>query len=159
MTFFIVACAKRRSTRTTTVLACLSLTTMPWSVRFGISNPLLLLRLRLGGSLGFRLGRGLACGGLGLLRFRRSLRGRRGALRPRRRFRHARALLRGNGLEPGDVATDHAHARGILELTGSALEAQVELLLLELEHFVVDLIERHRSYVYGFHGLTRRCVR
>src|SRR5262249_26099035 len=28
---------KRRSTRTTTVLSCLSLTTTPWSVRFGIS--------------------------------------------------------------------------------------------------------------------------
>src|SRR5665213_4215487 len=38
MTFFIVAWEKRRSTRTTTVLACLSLTTTPWSVRFGISN-------------------------------------------------------------------------------------------------------------------------
>src|SRR5499426_435149 len=29
---------KRRSTRTTTVLSCLSLTTTPWSVRFGISD-------------------------------------------------------------------------------------------------------------------------
>src|SRR5262245_33113474 len=29
---------KRRSTRTTTVLSCLSLTTTPWSVRFGISG-------------------------------------------------------------------------------------------------------------------------
>ena len=39
MVFFIVAWAKRRSTRTTTVLACLSLTTTPWSVRFGIYDP------------------------------------------------------------------------------------------------------------------------
>src|SRR5215471_5730052 len=29
---------KRRSTRTTTVLSCLSLTTTPWSMRFGISD-------------------------------------------------------------------------------------------------------------------------
>src|SRR5947207_651144 len=48
MVFFIVACVNRRSTRTTTVLFCLSLTTTPWSVRFGISN-LLFLRLQLGG--------------------------------------------------------------------------------------------------------------
>src|SRR4030095_13900858 len=36
MVFFIVGCVKRRSTRTTIVLSCLSLTTTPWSVRFGI---------------------------------------------------------------------------------------------------------------------------
>src|SRR5262245_62157149 len=35
--FFITGWVKRRSTRTTTVLSCLSLTTTPWSVRFGIS--------------------------------------------------------------------------------------------------------------------------
>src|SRR3954454_889543 len=40
---------KRRSTRTTTVLACLSLTTTPCSVRFGIAGLLLLLRARLRG--------------------------------------------------------------------------------------------------------------
>src|SRR6476659_8652630 len=40
MVFFMVGCVKRRSTRTTTVLFCLSLTTTPWRVRFGISNPL-----------------------------------------------------------------------------------------------------------------------
>src|ERR1041385_7480606 len=32
-----MGCVKRRSTRTTTVLSCLSLTTTPWSIRFGIS--------------------------------------------------------------------------------------------------------------------------
>src|SRR2546423_4422667 len=37
MVFFICGWVKRRSTRTTTVLSCLSLTTTPWSVRFGIS--------------------------------------------------------------------------------------------------------------------------
>src|ERR1043166_9374014 len=31
-----MGCVKRRSTRTTTVLFCLSLTTTPWSIRFGI---------------------------------------------------------------------------------------------------------------------------
>src|ERR1700726_461399 len=35
---------KRRSTRTTTVLFCLSLTTTPWSSRFGIFVSLLRLR-------------------------------------------------------------------------------------------------------------------
>src|SRR5262249_60664365 len=34
--FFMTGWVKRRSTRTTTVLSCLSLTTTPWSVRFGI---------------------------------------------------------------------------------------------------------------------------
>jgi len=62
-------------------------------------------------------------------------------------------------MQARDVAADNAHARGILELTGGALETQVELLLLELEHLVVDLVERHRSCVCGFHGSTRRCVR
>src|SRR5664279_5174094 len=66
--FFIVAWVKRRSTRTTTVLACLSLTTTPWSVRFGIYDPLLLRlvrfvglgsRLRLRGGLGFPFRRGV----------------------------------------------------------------------------------------------------
>src|SRR5690606_11622088 len=38
--FFIIGWVKRRSTRTTTVLSCLSLTTIPWSMRFGIVVPL-----------------------------------------------------------------------------------------------------------------------
>src|SRR6185295_912437 len=33
----MTGCVKRRSTRTTTVLSCLSLTTVPCSIRFGIS--------------------------------------------------------------------------------------------------------------------------
>src|SRR5215210_395173 len=41
--FFITGWVKRRSTRTTTVLSCLSLTTTPCSVRFGISNLLFLV--------------------------------------------------------------------------------------------------------------------
>src|SRR5690349_20010561 len=38
MVFFMVACVKHLSTRTTTVLSGLSLTTPPWSIRFGIST-------------------------------------------------------------------------------------------------------------------------
>src|SRR5436305_610585 len=34
----MTGCVKRRSTRTTTVLSCLSLTTVPCSIRFGISQ-------------------------------------------------------------------------------------------------------------------------
>src|SRR2546423_9869295 len=37
MVFFITGWVKRRSTRTTTVLSCLSLTTTPWRVRLGIA--------------------------------------------------------------------------------------------------------------------------
>src|SRR6478609_1514404 len=137
MVFFIVGCVKRRSTRTTTVLSCLSLTTTPWSVRFGISNPLSLrlrLRLRLvrlGARL--RLRGSLRFGSFAFLgRCRRSV-GLRG------RFRHSGALLRRNGFHPRDVAANDAHARGILELARGTLEAQIELLLLELEHFVIEL--------------------
>src|SRR5450631_2082 len=122
MVFFIVAWVKRRSTRTTTVLSCLSLTTTPWSVRFGISNPLLrllrgsLLRASLAALRGLRLlcfrlvgfrFLGLRLGHLGLrlsFRFRRNLRHRSGA------------FLRGDGLQAGDVAANDARARGILEL-------------------------------------------
>src|SRR5664280_3496691 len=60
--FFIVAWVKRRSTRTTTVLACLSLTTTPWSVRFGIYDPLLLRLIRFVG-LSPRLGARRRCRG------------------------------------------------------------------------------------------------
>src|SRR5579862_462361 len=103
---------KRRSTRTTKVFACLSLTTTPWSVRFGILIPSTLRRGQL----------------------RRTL-----TLGPRDR------------LQSRDVAPDFAHTRGIFQLTAGTLEAQVEVLLLELEHFVVDLIDRHRSDIGRFH--------
>src|ERR1700712_813048 len=94
----MTGCVKRRSTRTTTVLACLSLTTTPCSVRFGIVNPLL----------------------------------------------SRRALLLRDGFDSCDVAAHLAHPRRILELTRGALEAQVELLLLQLEHFVIHLVGAHR---------------
>src|SRR5215510_12398386 len=85
--FFIVGCVKRRSTRTTIVLSCLSLTTTPWSVRFGISNPLF-LRLRLGARL--RLRSDLRLGSPGLLR------GRRRGFSFGRGLRHSSTLLRRN---------------------------------------------------------------
>src|SRR5271170_2476879 len=110
---------KRRSTFTTTVFACLSLTTTPWRVRFGI---LFLSTLR---------------GGL----FRRA-----GALDPR------------NRLQSRDVAPHLAHARGVFQLPAGALEAQVEVLFLELEHLVVDLVERHRSDIGRLH-VTRPTIR
>jgi hypothetical protein len=49
--------------------------------------------------------------------------------------------------------------RGILELSRRPLEAKVEAFLLELEDFVVDLVERERTDFGGFHGsLTPRCA-
>src|SRR5262245_58450165 len=119
------------------VLSCLSLTTTPWSWRFGISKPLFRLRLRLRtrGALprcfGFCFGR------------------RRG------RHRHgAGALLRGDGLDPGDVAAHGAHPRRILELAGRPLEAQVEPLLLELQELVVELVDAHRPDIGWFHRFS-----
>src|SRR5262249_16545514 len=73
----------------------------------------------------------------------------RGALRlgcrlgRRCRRRSARALLRGNRLGARDVAAYLPHARGVLELAGRPLEAQVEPFLLELEHLVVELVDGH----------------
>src|SRR5450631_4610926 len=160
MVFFIVAWVKRRSTRTTMVLSCLSLTTTPWSVRFGISNPLLrllrgsLLRASLEALRGLRL-LGFRLVGFRLLGLRLGTLGLHFRFRHRRDVRHrSGALLRGDGFQARDVAADDAHARGVLQLPGGALETQVELLLLELEHFVLDLVERHRSCVCGFHGST-----
>src|SRR4051812_18437991 len=61
--------------------------------------------------------------------------------------------LRFGGLLPrqrahaGDVLADLAHARGVLELSGRALEAQVELLLLQRQELVLELVRRHRLEV------------
>src|SRR3954451_16968362 len=58
--------------------------------------------------------------------------------------------LRCGGLLPrqrahaGDVLADLAHARGVLELSGGALEAQVELLFLQRQELVLELVRRHR---------------
>src|ERR1700741_3243338 len=108
MVFLRTGWVNRRSTGTTRVFACLSLTTMPWSSRFGTSASL----LRLGG-----------------------------ALLPRHRP------------DAGDVATNLAHPRRILELARRALEAQVEPLLLELHDLVVELVDGHLAEVVRFeHG-------
>src|SRR6476659_1316219 len=101
MVFFIVGCVKRRSTRTTTVLACLSLTTTPCSVRFGISDPLFLCV----------------------------------------------ALLRGDGLDPCNIAAGFAQPRGVLKLSGGSLEAQIKPLLLQIGDGVVHLVGGHRADV------------
>src|SRR6478609_7324692 len=88
------------------VLACLSLTTTPCKVRFGICVSLLLL---------------------------------------------LRALLRGDGLDAGDVTASLAQARGVLELPGGALEAQVEALLLQIQDGVILLIRAQCTDVFDLH--------
>src|SRR3982751_4285290 len=103
----MTGCVKRRSTRTMMVLSCLSLTTVPCSIRFGINLS-------------------------SLLRF-------------------GRALLSGDGFYARDVAAHFAHAAGVLELTCRPLEAQVELLLLELHQLVGELVRAHRPGIAGFH--------
>src|SRR5215208_546947 len=131
---------KRRSTRTTTVLSCLSLTTTPWSVRFGILNLLLFrFRARCALAFGYRLR---------LLRLRR--------------LRLTGALLRRDGLDAGDIAPHLAHARRIFELAGRTLKAQVELLLLQPQRFVVELVDGHRSCITRLHHqlpIIPRCAR
>src|SRR5215211_5618507 len=71
--------------------------------------------------------------------------------------------LRFGGLLPrqradaGDVLADLAHARGVLELSGRALEAQVELLLLQRQELILELVRRHcleiREPLRRFHEL------
>src|SRR5919106_4152154 len=48
--------------------------------------------------------------------------------------------LREDGLDPRDVAPHLAHPGGVLELTGGLLEAQVVLLLLQLQKLVRQLV-------------------
>src|ERR1700761_8766412 len=72
------------------------------------------------------------------------------------RLRLGGALLLRHRADTGDVAADLAHPRCVLELTGRPLEAQVEALLLELHHFVVELIDGHVAQVVRFeHGELR----
>src|ERR1700742_1493769 len=73
-------------------------------------------------------------------------------------FRHCpgpllllRALLRGDGLDTGDVATGFTQPRGVFQLPGGALEPQVEALLLQIEDGVVHLVGAHRADIANFH--------
>src|SRR4051794_30041624 len=61
------------------------------------------------------------------------------------------ALLRGDGLDAGDVAAGFTQPRGVLQLPGGALEAQIEALLLQIEDGVVHLIGAHCPDIGGFH--------
>src|SRR2546423_8236834 len=62
-------------------------------------------------------------------------------------------LLRRNSLNSRDVATHRAHSRRILELVRRPLESQVELLPLELEGFVVELVDGHRPQIGSLHDV------
>src|ERR1700741_3932071 len=123
---------KRRSTSTTTVLAFLSLTPTPCSTRFGIV--LFLFRPLLGGRfcfLGRRLLFLLRRFGFGFGRLRR---------RPlRRHLRMARPFTQ-DRLDARDVLAHVAHAVGLFQLAAGALEAQVELLLLQRGQLVFQLV-------------------
>src|SRR3569832_1512833 len=61
------------------------------------------------------------------------------------------ALLRGDGLDAGDVTTRLFEARGVLALPGGALEAQVEALLLQIEDRILHLVGAHRTNVGRLH--------
>src|SRR5436309_10179386 len=74
------------------------------------------------------------------------------------------ALLRGNGLDAGDVAAGFTQPRGVLQLSGGALKTQVEAFLLQIEDGVLHLIGAHCADVLDFHlghdhFLTPRCAR
>src|SRR5258705_5143805 len=95
---------KRRSTFTTTVFWFLSLTTVPWRIRFGM-----VLTLGLGSAV----------------------------------------LLGENGLDARDIAAQHTDAAGILHLAVGALEAQVELLLLEVRQLDVQFVAAIGAKILG----------
>src|SRR4051795_7374710 len=61
------------------------------------------------------------------------------------------ALLRGDGLDAGDVAAGFTQPRGVFQLPGGALETQIETLLLQIEDSVVHLIGAHCADIGGFH--------
>src|SRR5215831_5210264 len=106
--FFSTGWVKRRSTRTTTVLSCLSLTTVPWSTRLGIRASS--LRRLFGG-----------------------------------------ALLARDRVDPRDIPPHLADARGVFQLTGRPLEAQIKPLLFQFQELVAELIEGHGPHLVDFH--------
>src|ERR1044072_8316665 len=61
------------------------------------------------------------------------------------------AQPRGHGPDAGDIAASFLHPRGVLELSGGALEAQVEALLLPVEDGLLPLVVAHRADVFNFH--------
>src|ERR1700744_1678563 len=61
----------------------------------------------------------------------------------------AAALLGENGLDARDVAAQGADAAGVLHLTVGPLEAQVELLLLQVRHLGVQLVGALGAEVVG----------
>src|SRR5262245_49982505 len=65
----------------------------------------------------------------------------------------AAALLRLHRLDAGNVAAHLAHARGVLQLPGSALETQVELFLLQFTQLIFQLVDRHVPELFRFHDL------
>src|SRR3954468_11365367 len=62
-----------------------------------------------------------------------------------------RALLRGDGLDAGDVTASFTQPRGILQLPGGALKTQIEAFLLQIEDGLVHLIGTHCADIVGFH--------
>src|SRR5689334_10875152 len=66
------------------------------------------------------------------------------------------ALLREECLDTGNVAPHRAHAGGVLELPTGPLEAQVELLLLELDQRALRLVGRLHAVVFALHRPTPR---
>src|SRR4030088_3612536 len=75
----------------------------------------------------------------------------------KRTFRHVGplllrvALLRGDGLDTGDVAAGFTQPRSVLQLPGGTLETQVEALLLQIEDGVLPLIVAHCADIGGLH--------
>src|SRR3954453_3184254 len=62
-----------------------------------------------------------------------------------------RALLRGDGLDTGDIAAGFAQPRSVLQLPGGALETQIEALLLQIGDRIVHLIGAHCADIFDFH--------
>ena len=68
-----------------------------------------------------------------------------------RLFRSLARLL--HGFNASNIAADLAETRGVFDLTGRGLEAQVKLLFLQAEQLVTKLIIGHCIYITGLHGL------
>src|SRR3954468_20344467 len=74
-----------------------------------------------------------------------------------RTFRHVGplllrvALLRGDGLDTGDIAAGFTQPRGVFQLPGGALETQIETLFLQVEDGVLALVFAHRPDIGGLH--------